>query len=62
VVPIVPAAILMDLGFGGDFKIRPNADSGYQACLAATSEPVVQGNVGAGAGATIGKCSGQSSP
>jgi len=55
VVPIVPAAILMDLGVGGDFKIRPNADSGYQACVAAGTGPVVQGNVGAGAGATIGK-------
>ncbi len=59
VVPIVPAAILMDLGFGGDFKIRPTADSGYEACLAATSNPVAQGNVGAGAGATIGKMFGQ---
>jgi L-aminopeptidase/D-esterase-like protein len=59
VVPIVPAAILMDLGFGGDFKIRPNADSGYEACLAATSGPVAQGNIGAGAGATIGKMFGQ---
>lgn len=58
VVPIVPAAILMDLGVG-DFKIRPNADSGYQACLAATSDPVPQGNVGAGAGATVGKMFGQ---
>ena len=54
VVPIVPAAILMDLGVG-DFHIRPNAESGYQACLAASSGPVMEGNVGAGAGATIGK-------
>ncbi len=54
VVPIVPAAILMDLGVG-DFKIRPNAESGYQACLAASNSPVQQGNIGAGAGATIGK-------
>ena len=58
VVPIVPAAILMDLGIG-DFKIRPNADSGYQACVAASGNPVQQGNVGAGAGATIGKTFGQ---
>jgi L-aminopeptidase/D-esterase-like protein len=58
VVPIVPAAILMDLGFGGDFKIRPDAEAGYQACLAATNKPVMQGNVGAGAGATIGKMAG----
>jgi L-aminopeptidase/D-esterase-like protein len=58
VVPIVPAAILMDLGFGGDFKIRPDAEAGYQACLAATNKQVMQGNVGAGAGATIGKMAG----
>src|SRR5215831_3080668 len=34
VVPIVPAAILMDLGYGGDWKIRPTAENGYQACAA----------------------------
>ena len=54
VVPIVPAAILMDLGVG-NFKIRPTADSGYKACLAASSAPLAEGNVGAGAGATVGK-------
>ena len=54
VVPIVPAAILYDLEIG-DAKIRPTADSGYKACQAATSERVMEGNVGAGAGATIGK-------
>jgi L-aminopeptidase/D-esterase-like protein len=54
VVPIVPAAILYDLQVG-DSKIRPTAESGYKACQAATSERVVEGNVGAGAGATIGK-------
>jgi L-aminopeptidase/D-esterase-like protein len=54
VVPIVPAAILMDLGVG-NFKIRPNAESGYKACLAANTGPVAEGCVGAGAGATIGK-------
>jgi hypothetical protein len=54
VVPIVPAAILFDLNLG-DPKIRPTADSGYAACRAANSGPVPEGNVGAGAGATIGK-------
>jgi L-aminopeptidase/D-esterase-like protein len=54
VVPIVPAAILYDLEIG-DAKIRPTAESGYKACRAATSERVMEGNVGAGAGATIGK-------
>jgi L-aminopeptidase/D-esterase-like protein len=54
VVPIVPAAILMDLGVG-DFKIRPGEAEGYKACLAASTDPVAEGCVGAGAGATIGK-------
>lgn len=54
VVPIVPAAILMDLGVG-NFKIRPDAESGYKACQAAGTGPVAEGCVGAGAGATIGK-------
>jgi L-aminopeptidase/D-esterase-like protein len=54
VVPIVPAAILYDLGIG-DSKIRPNAESGYKACEAASSGQVAEGNVGAGAGATVGK-------
>ena len=55
VVPIVPAAILMDLGFGGNPTIRPTADCGYKAAQAAGSGPVAEGNVGAGAGATVGK-------
>ncbi|MBV6520300.1 MAG: putative aminopeptidase [Gemmatimonadaceae bacterium] len=56
-VPIVPAAILFDLGVG-DPKIRPTADCGYRAAKAATSGPVAEGNVGAGAGATVGKLMG----
>lgn len=58
VVPIVPAAILFDLGFGGDPKIRPTADCGYRAATAAAAGPVAEGNVGAGAGATVGKMGG----
>jgi L-aminopeptidase/D-esterase-like protein len=54
IVPIVPAAILYDLQIG-DPKIRPTAESGYKACQAASTARVVEGNVGAGAGATIGK-------
>ncbi|HLZ80491.1 MAG TPA: P1 family peptidase, partial [Ktedonobacteraceae bacterium] len=53
-VPIVPAAAILDLGFGSA-GIRPDAESGYRACQQATSEPVAQGNVGAGTGATVGK-------
>lgn len=58
VVPIVPAAILFDLGFGGNPKVRPDADCGYRAATAASTRPVQEGNVGAGAGATVGKISG----
>ena len=55
VVPIVPAAILFDLGFGGKPDIRPTADCGYRAVTAASDAAVAEGNVGAGAGATVGK-------
>lgn len=54
VVPIVPAAILMDLGVG-DFSVRPDEEAGYLACKAAKAEASAEGNVGAGAGATVGK-------
>jgi len=54
-VPIVPAAILFDLFVGGSPKIHPTADCGYQAISAASSAPVQEGNIGAGAGATVGK-------
>ena len=53
-VPIVPAAILFDLAIGRS-DVRPNAEMGYQACLAASTEPPAQGCVGAGTGATVGK-------
>jgi L-aminopeptidase/D-esterase-like protein len=53
-VPIVPAAIIFDLNVG-DSKIRPGANEGYQACLAATDGKVAEGCVGAGTGATVGK-------
>jgi len=55
VVPIVPAAVIFDLPFGGNPKIRPTADCGYRAAADATSGPVREGNVGVGAGATVGK-------
>lgn len=53
-VPIVPAAVLFDLAIG-DPNVRPDADMGYAACLAATAGPVAEGNVGAGCGAAVGK-------
>lgn len=52
-VPIVPAAILMDLGIG-KVGIRPDAAMGYAACEAASDAPVEQGCVGAGTGCRIG--------
>jgi L-aminopeptidase/D-esterase-like protein len=58
VVPIVPAAILFDLGVGGRFDIRPDAAAGYQAAARATTGAVEEGSVGAGAGATVGKMAG----
>jgi L-aminopeptidase/D-esterase-like protein len=57
-VPIVPAAILFDLNVGGKPSIRPTAECGYKAAAAATTGPVIEGNVGAGAGATVGKLGG----
>ncbi|MDT7951941.1 MAG: P1 family peptidase [Acetobacteraceae bacterium] len=54
IVPIVPAAILFDLGVG-DPAIRPDAASGFAACAAASAEAPRQGSVGAGTGATVGK-------
>lgn len=58
VVPIVPAAAIFDLGRGGDFAARPDAELGYEAALAAAAttegSAVERGNVGAGTGAAIG--------
>ncbi len=56
-VPIVPAAVVYDLFFS-EGKRRPDAEMGYQACQAAQADEVAQGNVGAGAGVTIGKWAG----
>ena len=56
-VPIVPAAVVYDLFFG-EGKRRPDAEMGYQACQVAQAKEVAQGNVGAGAGVTVGKWAG----
>ena len=53
-VPIVPAAILFDLGIGRS-DVRPDAAMGYAACQAASAERPAEGNAGAGMGATVGK-------
>src|SRR5437868_1008291 len=56
-VPIVPAAVIYDLAIGAA-HIRPNAQMGYQACVNASNETMDEGQVGAGAGAMIGKIAG----
>ncbi|MGZ5270118.1 MAG: P1 family peptidase [Ramlibacter sp.] len=53
-VPIVPAAVLFDL-YLGDASIRPDAQAGEAACEAAGTQPPLEGNVGAGSGALVGK-------
>jgi len=53
-LPLVPGAVLFDL-MVGDASIRPDAAAGYAACAAATTKAPAQGNVGAGAGACVGK-------
>jgi L-aminopeptidase/D-esterase-like protein len=56
-IPLVPAAVVFDL-FMNDGQGLPDAEMGYQACQNATDEDVPQGNVGAGAGVTVGKWAG----
>ena len=58
VVPIVPAAVIFDLGPLGDFKARPTADMAYAACESAKSSGIAEGSVGVGTGATVGKAGG----
>lgn len=53
-VPIVPTAIIYDLGLG-DGQVRPDKEMGYQACLNSQSGRVAEGSVGVGTGATVGK-------
>ena len=57
-VPIVPGAVIFDLGIGRP-DVWPDAAAGHSACLAAGSA-VSQGSVGAGTGATVGKMRGMS--
>lgn len=53
-LPLVPGAVLFDLPLG-DQRIRPDAQAGYAACQAASRSAPAEGNVGAGAGAAVGK-------
>jgi len=58
VVPIVPAAVLFDLGRGGDFRARPDAEWGARAAGGASDAPFARGNAGAGTGAAAGAVKG----
>jgi L-aminopeptidase/D-esterase-like protein len=58
VVPIVPAAIVFDLAVG-DGSVRPGPNEGYAACDAASAAAPLEGRVGAGTGATVGKLMGR---
>ena len=53
-VPIVPTAIIYDLGLG-EGRIRPDKEMGYQACLNSHSGNIEEGSVGVGTGASVGK-------
>lgn len=53
-VPIVPAAVIFDLGAGSS-KVRPGPDQGRAACEDARAHDILTGPVGAGTGATVGK-------
>lgn len=56
-VPIVPAAVLFDLGYGDPF-IRPDKAMGMRACENASDKILLEGDHGAGCGATVGKLRG----
>ena len=58
VVPIVPAAVVFDLGPFGRFDARPNPQMVYDACESARSSGIAEGSVGAGTGVTVGKVGG----
>ena len=53
-IPIVVGAVIDDLAVG-DPRVRPDAEAAFKACAAASTGPLAEGSVGAGAGATVGK-------
>jgi L-aminopeptidase/D-esterase-like protein len=56
-IPIVPTAVIFDLGNAGKPVGWPGPDDGYRACDAAT-EDFAEGAIGVGTGATVGKAAG----
>ncbi len=61
VIPIVPGAIIYDLGLEDGERVRPGPDCGYTAAASASTNTPAEGSVGAGAGATVGKFGGRGS-
>ena len=57
IVPIVSSAIIYDLGLVTS-KVRPGAPEGRAACAAASGQPLPEGTIGAGTGATVAKTGG----
>ena len=53
-VPVVPAAVVFDLHVSGG-EAYPDAEMGYPACLQGSDGPGEEGNVGGGAGCSVGK-------
>ena len=53
-VPIVPTAVIFDLGVG-EAGVRPDKTMGYEACQNARDDGVEEGCAGVGTGATVGK-------
>ena len=53
-IPLVVGAVIDDLAVG-DPHIRPDAEAAYKACAAASTGPVLEGSIGVGTGATVGK-------
>lgn len=56
-IPIVAGAVVYDLFMNGG-TVMPDSEMGYAACLSAETDEIIQGNVGAGAGVTVGKWGG----
>ena len=57
IVPIVSSAIIYDLGLVNS-KVRPGPQEGRAACAGASKDPLAEGTVGAGTGATVAKTGG----
>ena len=53
-VPLVSTSCIFDLQIGNK-NIRPDIEMGYKACIDSENSKLIEGNVGVGTGATVGK-------